>query len=409
MRASENKLADSPAGLPWTGLLVLAGAIFLSVTSEVLPTGLLPDMSRGLGVSESRIGLLVTIFAGVVVVTAAPMTALTRRYPRKILVVVVLIGFALSNLLTAMAPNYEIVIVSRVIGGLAHGLFWAVVGAYAAHLVPKEQLGRAIAITAAGASAAFVLGVPLGTALGHALGWRLAFAVTCGAMLLLAVLVAAYLPAVHHIVHVKTGEIPLPLRRDPSLLAIILVCSITGVVMAGHNVFFTYIVPYFIGVNGFPESSVSTLLFVYGGAGAIGLFLAGWVGVRFPRAGLVGAFLAVAASVLMIGLFPRQAWLVIGALVVFGIAFGGAPAMLQTRLLVVASPRLRDAAAAYFTTAFNIAIGGGAFIGGHLLDTYGIEVLPFVYVAVALAGVAFILVSDVVLVRRSDRTRRVAV
>jgi MFS transporter, DHA1 family, inner membrane transport protein len=409
MRASENKRAGTPTGLPWIGLLVLAGAIFLSVTSEVLPTGLLPDMSRGLGVSESRIGLLVTIFAGVVVITAAPMTALTRRYPRKTLVVVVLIAFALSNLLTAMAPNYEIVILSRVIGGLAHGLFWAVVGAYAAHLVPKEQLGRAIAITAAGASAAFVLGVPLGTALGHALGWRLAFAVTCGAMVLLAVLVAVYLPAVHHIVHVTTGEIPLPLRRDPSLLAIILVCSITGVVMAGHNIFFTYIVPYFIGVNGFPESSVSTLLFVYGGAGAIGLFLAGWVGIRFPRAGLVGAFLAVAASVLVIGLFPLQAWLVIGALVVFGIAFGGAPAMLQTRLLVVASPRLRDAASAYFTTAFNIAIGGGAFIGGHLLDTYGIEVLPFVYVAVALAGVVLILVSDVVLVRRSARIRRVAV
>ena len=324
--------------MPWLGLLVLAGAIFLSVTSEVLPTGLLPDMSRGLGVSESRIGFLVTVFAGVVVITAAPMTALTRRYPRKTLVVVVLIGFALSNLLTAVGPTYEIVIVSRIIGGLAHGLFWAVVGAYAAHLVPKEQLGRAIAVTAAGASAAFVLGVPLGTALGHALGWRLAFGVTCGAMLLLAVLVALYLPAVHHIVHVTTGEIPLPLRRDPSLPAIVFVCAITCVVMMGHNIFFTYIVPFFIGVNGFPESSVSTLLFVYGGAGAVGLFLAGWIGIRFPRAGLVGAFLAVAAAVLVMGLFPHLAWLVIVALVVFGAAFGGAPAMLQTRLLMVPRP-----------------------------------------------------------------------
>ena len=173
--------------------------------------------------------------------------------------------------------------------------------------------------------------------------------------------------------------------------------------MMGHNIFFTYIVPFFIGVNGFPESSVSTLLFVYGGAGAVGLFLAGWIGIRFPRAGLVGAFLAVAAAVLVMGLFPHLAWLVIVALVVFGAAFGGAPAMLQTRLLMVASPRLRDAAAAYFTTAFNIAIGGGAFLGGHLLDTFGIEVLPFVYVGVALAGIVLIVVSDAVLVRRRAR------
>jgi predicted MFS family arabinose efflux permease len=386
---------------PWLGLLVLAGAIFVAVTSEYLPTGLLPDMSRGLHVSESRVGLLVTIFAAVVVCTAAPLTGLTRRYARKTLVVVVLLGFAVSNGLIAVAPNYAIVIVSRVIGGLAHGLFWAVVGAYAAHLVPKAQLARAIAITAAGASAAFVLGVPVGTALGHILGWRLAFAAIGVAMVLLALLVGQYLPAVHHRVPVKTGQIALPLRHDPTVFPVVLVCLITAVLMAGHNLFFTYIVPYFVQVNGFDEAAVSPLLFVYGGAGAIGLVVAGSVGARFPRSGLVGAFLAVAASVLVIGLFPAQSWLVVVALVVFGAAFGGTPAMLQTRMLLVASPRMRDVGAAYFTTAFNVAIGGGALLGGHLLDSFGLTVLPFVDVAVLAAGVVLIVVSEVILSRRA--------
>ena len=132
---------------PWLGLLTLGGAIFVSVTSEFLPTGLLPEMAEGLGVSQSRIGLLVTVFAGTVVLSAAPLTSLTRHLRRKPLIVIVLVAFAASNFMGALAPNYEVVVASRVLGGLAHGLFWAVVGAYPGHLVQKAQLARAVAIT----------------------------------------------------------------------------------------------------------------------------------------------------------------------------------------------------------------------------------------------------------------------
>ncbi|MET0806383.1 MAG: MFS transporter, partial [Lacisediminihabitans sp.] len=155
---------------PWVGLLVLACAIFVSVTSEFLPTGLLPDIAAGLTVSASQVGFLVTVFAGTVVLSTTPLAALTRNFSRKSLVVVVLLIIAASGVLAAVAPTYAVLVVARVIGGLAHGLFWAVVGAYAAHLVPKHQIGRAVAITSGGGTAAFVLGVPLGTALGHALG-----------------------------------------------------------------------------------------------------------------------------------------------------------------------------------------------------------------------------------------------
>ncbi|MET1051210.1 MAG: MFS transporter, partial [Mycetocola sp.] len=146
---------------PWIGLLTLAGAIFVSVTSEFLPTGLLPDMAKDLDVSLSTAGLLVTVFAGTVVIATTPLAALTRKYSRKGLVVVVLLVIALANVLAAIAPSYEILVGARVLGGLAHGLFWAVVAAYSAHLVPKHQLGKAVAITAGGGSAAFVLGVPV--------------------------------------------------------------------------------------------------------------------------------------------------------------------------------------------------------------------------------------------------------
>jgi len=180
--------------LPTFPLIVLAGAIFVSVTGEFLPTGLLPDMAADLGVSVSQTGILVTVFAATVVLTTTPLAALTRRFPRKHLVVVVMLANTLANVGAALAPSYELLVVARIFGGLCHGLFWAVVGAYAAHLVPKAQLARALAISGAGGTAAFVLGVPAGTAIGHAVGWRLAFVVIGGFVLLLTLLVIRYLP-----------------------------------------------------------------------------------------------------------------------------------------------------------------------------------------------------------------------
>lgn len=385
---------------PWLGLLILSTLIFVSVTSEFLPTGLLPDIAGELKVTESQVGLLVTLFAGTVVVTAAPLTTLTRRYSRKSLVIVVLLVFVLGNALAAIAPTYAVLAIARVIGGLAHGLFWAVVGAYAGYLVPKHQIGRAVAVTSAGATAAFVLGVPLGTALGHALGWRLAFGVIAGVVLLLVVLVLRFLPAVTHVEPLKTGEIPLPLRKDKSIPGVVIVCSIVIVVMIGHNLFYTYIVPYLTGVAGFAPDSIAIILFVYGGAGAVGLLLAGVVADRFPRVGLVVAVALVALAVLVIGLFPQVTGVVVPLLVLWGIAFGGAPAMLQTRLLHTASARIRDVSSAYFTTSFNIAIGGGALVGGLILDRFGVAVLPFVDAAIIALGVVLIVVSDAWLRRR---------
>lgn len=385
---------------PWIGLLILSGAIFFSVTSEFLPTGLLPDMARELDVSEPQIGLLITLFAGTVVVTAAPLTSLTRRYSRKSLVVVVLLVFVSANVLAAVAPTYELLAAARVLGGLAHGLFWAVVGAYAGYLVPKHHIGRAVAITSGGATAAFVLGVPLGTALGHALGWRLAFGVIAAIVLVLIALVIKFLPAVNHHEPLKTGEIPLPLRKDPSVPGVVVICVITIVVMIGHNIFYTYIAPYLVSVAGFEEDSIALLLFLYGGAGAVGLVLAGIVSDRYPHAGLVGAISLVGLSVLIIGLMPTTGWVVIPAFIVWGIAFGGGPAILQTRMLHTASARIRDVASAYFTTSFNIAIGGGALIGGVIYDHISITALPFVDAAIIAIGVGLIIASDAWLRKR---------
>ena len=388
---------------PWVGLLTLSALIFTSVTSEFLPTGLLPEIAADLKVTESQVGLLITVFAGTVVLSAAPLAALTRKRSRKSLIIVVLLVFVVSNLLAALAPSYAFLVVARVLGGLAHGLFWAVVGAYAAHLVPKHQIGRAVAITSGGGTAAFVLGVPLGTALGHAFGWRLAFAALAVIIVVLTVLVIRYLPPVDHRVQLKTGEIAVPMNRDRSLPGVVVLCIVIIVIMMGHYIFYTYIAPWLIQEVGFEESAVAPLLFLFGGAGAIGLALAGLVADRFPRYGFVATSAVAVVPVLVFVFFPHSPVIVIVALVVWGIAFGGLPAMLQTRMLHTASARLRDLAAALFTTSFNLAIGTGALVGGLILDRSGFGALPVADLIFLVVALIFSLVSDAWLRSRHQR------
>jgi len=382
---------------PYLGLAMLAVAIFLNVTIEMIPTGLLPLMSADLGVSEALVGLLVTVFAFTVVVTSTPLVALTRRLPRHALVVGVLAVFAASSLLTAVAPTYELVVASRAFGGLAHGVFWAVVGAYSSYLVPREQLGRAVAITLGGGSLAFVLGVPLGTALGQWLGWRAAFAALAGLVAVGALLVWRFLPRVDHLAVADAPEADAEARgRGQSIGAVALLCVITGVIITGQYTFYTYIAPFLSREADLGEAAVSPLLFAYGIAGAVGLAIVGAYLGRRPRLGLVVSLSATILAVALLGSFPRVTVVAVAAFALWGLAFGGLPALLQTRMLHVAPARMRDTSSAFFTTAFNIGIGGGALVGAIVLETLDLRSIPFVYLAILVTALAVVLITDAV-------------
>ena len=103
MSVTESARVRAPR-LPWPGLLMLAAGVFLSITIEMLPTGLLPEMSGSLGVAEPFIGLLMSVFAFTVVITSTPLTALTSRMPRHGLLVAVLGVLGLTTLASAFVP-----------------------------------------------------------------------------------------------------------------------------------------------------------------------------------------------------------------------------------------------------------------------------------------------------------------
>jgi DHA1 family inner membrane transport protein len=384
---------------PLFRLLVLAGAIFVSVSSEFLPTGLLPDIAADLRVSESRVGLLITVFAFTVVVSAAPLTIITRRFSRKGLLVVLLGIFALSNVLAAVSPNYETLAAARVLGGLAHGLFWAVAGPYVSLLVAPRQLARAVSVTTAGGSLAFILGVPLTAAIGHAVGWRWAFVAMAALVIVFAVLTVVSLPAVDHrvpkreVTTTDTGSI-VAVKRDRSIIAVGIVAITVLLVATGHNAFYTYIAPWAISVGGVDGDYLSLLLLFYGLAGGVGLLAAGIFGDRAPRLTLNLMHAGLVVAIVLTALFARGLVPAVLIMMLWSASFGGLPALYQTRALHAASDRVRIITGAIVTTAFNSAIGLGALFGGVVLDELGIAVVPYVAAAVVAVGALWALATD---------------
>lgn len=364
--------------LPWPGLIVLAAAVFLSITIEMLPTGLLPEMSAGLGVAEPFVGLLVSVFAFTVVVTSTPLTALTSRMPRHGLLVAVLLVLGATTLASGLVPEYWMLVAIRIVGGIAHGLFWALVAAYTARLVPEGQIGRAVSVTLGGGTLALVAGVPATTVLGQAIGWRPVFVVVGVLALVGGLVVWRFLPRVGEADATTVARFR---RDDVALGPVLLVCAVTALTMLGQYAVFTYVAPLITDVVGLEPGAVGPLLFVYGVAGAAGLAVAGSRLATRPVRALVVAMAVAAVSLLALGLAPG-AWPSLIAFAVWGLAFGAIPPLLQTRLLQAAPAGHRDAASALYTTAFNVGIGGGALVGAVLFQALGVASLPFVYAAV---------------------------
>jgi multidrug resistance protein len=442
---------------PWAGLLALAVASFLSISGEMLPTGLLPEMGTDLGVSEASVGLLVSVFAFTVVLTSPILTHFTSRFPRHLLLVGLIIVIAIGAAGTALAPTYGVLVAARIVGGLAHGVFWAITGAYAAHLVPREQVGRALAVSSSGGTLAFVLGVPLGTALGQAVGWRYAFGILAALIVVGAVLVWRLLPDVgsgasdaatlrREASDAMTGSTPvgpgalatgsIPIIRegaagrggtgrgaairggavgrllrpprdepDPSVLGVVMTCIVTGVFMVGHYSLYTYVAPFLTRSSGLSPDALSITLFAYGIAGALGLLLVGLALGKRPDLSVPTFMALVALAVVGLLVFEGQATPSFVAFVILGVTFGALPPLLQTRLLQVAPARVRDIASSFYTSSFNAGIGGGALIGGLVLSGAGIGALPVLYIVVAVVMLVVTVVSNIALVRIDQRRK----
>ncbi|MFJ8137731.1 MFS transporter [Streptomyces sp. NPDC096013] len=363
----------SPAkgtALPWSGLLALSTAAFTAVLTELLPAGLLPRMAPALGVSEARVGFLVTGYAVASFLAAIPVTAALRGLPRRPVLVGTLLGFACADAVVALSSSYAVAFGARLLAGVMGGTMWAMLAGYAARMVPAERRGRAIAVVLAGITLALSLGIPAGTALADAIGWRPAFGTLSGLALLVVVWIRRRVPAF-------PGELPgtrVPLRRVAALPGIPAVLSVTLFLLLGHQVMYTYVAP-FTAHTGHGRTDV--VLLVFGAATVVGVWATGVLVDRWGRPTLLGALTLIVTVMCVLALCSDSPAVLLTSVATWGVAFGGAPTLIQTALVNASGPQHADVATSLQTTVYNAGIAGGSFTGGLALSEWGAGALPW--------------------------------
>ncbi|MFD7083171.1 MFS transporter [Streptomyces sp. NPDC059918] len=376
--------AAAPPGSPWRSWLAVIGlalGVFSFVTTETLPIGLLPSIAEGTGVSQGSAGFLVTGFAVLAAVTAAPLTALTGRVDRKWLLVGLMVLYVAGNFMAAAVSGYALLLTARLIVALAHGVFWSVAVSIAVRLVPERHAVRATSVVLGGISLASVAGTPLGTAVGQSAGWHAAF--VCVGFLGFLVLGASllFMPALPAKGSGSLAALRHVLRHRPLRVAV----GVTALIMSGHFLAFTYVAPFLEEVTGVRPSLVGALLLVFGAAGLAGNFAAGAVVGRALRTSIIGCtgLLAVVMGVMYAG--GASGPLVITMLVCWGVLYAALPVALQTWVMRLV-PEESEAASSLYVAAFNGAIGVGSFIGGLIIDSNGPRLAMIVAGAFALAA-----------------------
>lgn len=387
------KITPTQSSLPWTKLTALTFAAFATVTVEMLPSGLLPQIGRGLGVEPAVVGMLVTAWALTIVVTSMPLVRATMSVRRALLIPAALAVVTVSGLVTAFAPVFEVALLGRVIAAAGHGVFWAVVVVYVTDIVAPERIGRALAIVLSGPMIAGFVGLPLGAALADVVGWRGIFG---GASVALALTAGALVPILAD--PDKATETTGPgsgsvSRWDRSAILSIGTAFAGALVLVGHFVLFTYVSLLITDVAEFESGAVALLLAVFGAAGAAGVAVSGWLSDRWPRGTLPASALAALAAFAMLTIAPALPAVFVTAVVLWGAAIGLLPAAMQVRVLRLASPQFRPAAGSVVVTVLSLGVAGGSALGGLVVGSGVGELAPVAWLMAALGAIGLLLSS----------------
>ncbi|MDQ0851384.1 putative MFS family arabinose efflux permease [Arthrobacter sp. B3I9] len=366
--SSATHLAE-PRRFPLAAMLVLATIAFTAITTELLPSGLLPQISAGLNVSEPVAGYLAAAYAAVIVVTVIPVARLLGKVPRKTLLVSLVLTFALSNVLVGIAPNFSAAMGARLVGGLAHGLLWTTMAPFVARVVPADKVGKALAIVFSGNSLGMAIGAPVGTALGALLGWRASFIFLAGFGLLLTGLALWLLPKVHRITDAARPS----MRKAIAQPGVKSVAIAWPLLVLAHFALFTYIAP-FIREVGLPDYAISLSLTVLGGAGLIGIWIAGITVDSRPRRSLLITTAAIAVAMLLLplgGSIPVAMVL----MAVWGAGIGAIGIFNQSAILR-AGREYKEAANGLTVLTIQLGITVGALYGSAALVLAGPLMVP---------------------------------
>ncbi|RFB78056.1 MFS transporter [Methylovirgula sp. 4M-Z18] len=370
---------DRSNRLPLAKLAALTFAAFIALLTEIMPAGLLPQISEGLRISDSLSGQFIATTGIGAMLAAIPLMLTTQGISRKRLTLIAAGGLVAMNCVTALSDQYVITLGARFLGGIFIGLNWSVVFVYALRLVPPHLAARTIAIMTLAIPLAFTLGAPTVAFLGKIIGWRETFCIVglCGILDLMWMAIA--LPdAAGHARQAKVRLVPTFFL--PGLRAV-LFATLTYVL--AYSILYTYIAP--LLANAHLTEHVDSLLLIFGGASVLGVIVSAIWADRWLRGMILGSTLLFAACAIALGAWNESPSAVTLAIAFWGIAYGIGPALL-TAATSQTGGEAADVAQAFLVTVWNLSVAGGGVIGGFVLSQFGIA--PFPWIAAGLLALS---------------------
>lgn len=354
---------DKPA---WAAVVSMTLGVFGLVTAEFLPASLLTPMAADLGISEGLAGQAVTATALVALATSLLISATIRDLDRRIVLLAFSALLILSSLLVALAPSLPLLLLGRVLLGVAVGGFWTMSASVTMRLVPAALVPRALSMIFSGVSAATILAAPVGSYLGELIGWRSVFLLTAALGGVALAVQFVTLPRI-----APTGQAGLRTLGEVLMRPGIALGMLAAMlIFTGHFAFFTYVRPFLETVTGVGIGGVSAILLGFSIANFLGTLLAGPLLERSLRLTLLSMPLLM--SLLGLGLVTLGAEPAIGAVMVaiWGLAFGAVPVAWSTWLTRTV-PDQAESAGGLLVGAIQFAIAVGAAAGGAIFDTSG--------------------------------------
>jgi len=355
--------AEKPA---WGAVFAMAFGVFGLITAEFLPVSLLTPIAASLQVSEGQAGQTVTVTALVALLTSLVIGTLTRRFDRRLVMLAFTLLLIASALLVAVADSLPMILLARVLLGMAIGGFWTLSTAITMRLVPPEQVPRALSIVFSGISLATIIAAPLGSYLGDVIGWRNIFFMT-GLLGVLALLWQCFtLPAMPPENRTQSGGVLDLLRQGVmrwGMLAVILMFT-------GHFAFFTYLRPYLEGSAQLNVNQLSLALLAFGVANFFGTSLAGVLVTRSLSLTLTGMALLMSVTAVVLSAMAQLPWLVGAGVALWGLAFGSMPTG-WSAWISRAVPDDAESGGGLLVATIQLAITAGAAAGGWMFDLQG--------------------------------------
>lgn len=376
---------------------MLAAAAFIYVTAEIMPVGALPAIARDLHVSEAVVGTLLASYALVAAVATMPLVRWTAAWPRRRTLLWTLACLSVSQLISALAPSFEVLAVGRVLCALTHGLMWSVIAPIGVRLVPPSHAGRATMAVYVGTGLALVVGSPLTAAMSELWGWRLAVgAITVASVVVL--VAARFALPVMTMTDAVDGVRPRPIghhRNRP--LVVLSVLTLVGV--TAHFISYTFIVVILRDVVGVHGAHLAWLLAAYGVAGLTGMAVLARPGDRRPKTAVLGCLAGSSLAFAVLATLGYLSWHTVAvaavgavAIVGWGATANAMPPMLQAAAMRH-SPEDPDGASGLYVACFQVGIMAGSLTGGLLYQHAGVPAMLSASAGLMLAALACVMIS----------------